>query len=665
MYPHFLPKYNLRIAIPCDYTAAIYGQNTSGLDYEVTVIIDLENGTPPTDLKGHLALTESHIPENWGMLSEVNFVCRAMYPDHNGTLIDFAGGSQVTLTYNFTLDASWVQSNIELVFFLQTDATWEILQGTMVPIDNLAPPWADANFSANDTTPCATSPVQFADESLGQILTWNWSFEGGDPATSTEQNPIVTYATPGEYDVELTVDDGSVVSTMTKTEYISAISTPPIAGTPDGPLELCGGETGITYTTSGATWAEDYTWEINPSSAGTIMGTSTVATLDLDPAYGGPIDITVRGNNDCGDGVFSDALAVEVFPLPEVYWISDGSSFCEGGDGVEVTLDGSESGVDYELLLDGVATGEIVAGTGSAISFGYQQGPGIYTIEAFTAYCSSIMFGTAYIYPVGAPGQATAPTGDIATCIGGTNDYTTDGAPDADSYVWTLTPPEAGEISGTGVDATVVWSDSYTGTASISVQGINDCGDGVVSDALDVDVQALPEPVVSGEEYVYEYTDHSYSTTEHAGATYDWTVTGGTIESGQGTYEIMVSWGGPGQGTINLTETSDAGCIGDASELIVNISPVSIGESFMNELKLYPNPARETLNIELYSDRSASIQVQVVNQTGQIMMDISKDITNGNNKTTLNTSDLPGGYYTLKMIAEDGSVVNKGFVIIK
>jgi len=655
---------NQRLGIACDYNASIFGENTGGLDYVVTLVIDLENGTPPDDLKAHLVLTESHISDPWPN-GEVNFVCRAMYPDHNGTDVDFAGGDQVTIEYNLTLDASWDPSNIELVAFVQSNGSREILQGNMVPINDLIPPVATAGFSCSANEVCAGSSVDFYDESFGELISWEWTFEGGNPATSTEQNPTVSYDTPGEYDVELTVYDGTDYSTLTREDYISVISTPPAAGTPDGPAELCGGETGIVYTTSGAMWALDYTWEIDPSSAGTILGTSTTATLNLDPSYSGLIDISVRGNNDCGNGEWSEEFTIEAFPLPTPYWMSDGDTYCEGEDGVEVTLEGSDIDVDYHLYLDGVATGDIVPGTGSAISFGYQQGPGIYTIEGMSDYCNTDMYGTAYIHEINAPGQAAVPYGAIATCIGGTNDYSTNGAPDAETYIWVLDPPEAGEISGTDVDATVAWSATYSGTATITVQGVNDCGDGIVSDPLEIEVQSLPTPEVSGDEYVFANTDHYYSSEEHAGASYDWTVTGGTITSGQGTHEILVSWGDPGAGTVNLTETSDAGCVGEAVEFIVNISPVGIDESFMNELNLYPNPAGATLNIELYSEKNASVQIQVINQAGQIMLDISEDISSGNNKTTLNTSDLPGGYYTLKLIADDGSAIHQSFVIMK
>lgn len=667
MYSYYLPHYNTRIAIPCDYTASIFGQNTGGTNYEVTMIIDLEDGTPPTSLTAHLVLTESEIPYTWMGMTEMNWVCRAMYPDHLGTAVDFAGGDQVIINYNFSIDATWNTSHIELVAFVQDESGKEILQGTMVPIEDIMPLAASANFSCSNQQPCETSSVDFYDESMGLITSWLWTFEGGTPATSTEENPTVTYNTPGVYDVQLYVDDGTTNSTMLIEDYIEVITAPGQAGTPTGPSDLCDGGTGYTYNTTAPSGpVSSYTWEIDPASAGTIMGTSTVATLDVNPAYTGTIDITVRADNQCGDGIWSDAFQATAHATPSTFWVSDGSSYCVGTSGVEVTLDGSETGVDYELLLDGVATGTIVAGTGSVISFGNQTDEGIYTAFAFTDYCDNIMYGNAYIYPIDVPGQAATPDGDAAVCIGGTNEYSTDGAQDAETYIWTLDPEEAGLITGATVNASVEWSAAYTGEATIAVQGINDCGDGLVSDPFTATVNALPEPEITGDEYVYENTPgYAYSSPDHAGAGYDWTVTGGTITNGQGTHEITVTWGSTGTGYVNLTETSAAECEGIAAELVVYIQPLGINESFMNEISLYPNPAGESLNIELYSQKDANISVQVINQTGQLMLDKTETLATGNNKTSLNTSSLPNGYYTLKLIAEDGTVVQQKFIIMK
>jgi len=63
--------------------------------------------------------------------------------------------------------------------------------------------------------------VKFQDLSTGTPTTWAWAFEGGTPATSTEQNPAVTYSESGVYEVSLTVGDGTGTETTTRTDYIS------------------------------------------------------------------------------------------------------------------------------------------------------------------------------------------------------------------------------------------------------------------------------------------------------------------------------------------------------------------------------------------------------------------------------------------------------------
>lgn len=47
--------------------------------------------------------------------------------------------------------------------------------------------------------------ITFSDQSLGTPASYEWSFEGGEPATSSEANPTVSYATPGVYEVTLKV----------------------------------------------------------------------------------------------------------------------------------------------------------------------------------------------------------------------------------------------------------------------------------------------------------------------------------------------------------------------------------------------------------------------------------------------------------------------------
>jgi len=138
MYPVYLPVYNHRISKRSLFTLEMAVQHASANDLQVTLTTRKIYPYAGSNLKLHLVLAESHIPETWQtIMTEVNWVCRKMYPDHNGTAADFSGDSIVTTDYNISMDTSWKFNNCELVAFLQDDATKEVLQAEKVNLNAL------------------------------------------------------------------------------------------------------------------------------------------------------------------------------------------------------------------------------------------------------------------------------------------------------------------------------------------------------------------------------------------------------------------------------------------------------------------------------------------------------------------------------------------------
>jgi len=91
------------------------------------------------------------------------------------------------------------------------------------------PPVAD--FIASSTSICTGNAITFTDVSTNQPTSWSWTFTGGTPATSTTQNPTITYNTPGTYDVQLVVTNGQGSDTELKTMHI-------VVGSSGGSLPL-------------------------------------------------------------------------------------------------------------------------------------------------------------------------------------------------------------------------------------------------------------------------------------------------------------------------------------------------------------------------------------------------------------------------------------------
>jgi PKD repeat protein len=78
-------------------------------------------------------------------------------------------------------------------------------------------------FFPFDWSNCTIFECAFLDGSSGGPTSWLWDF--GDGNTSTDQNPIHTYATYGVYDVSLTVSNDGGVTTSTYTRRIPVGNT--------------------------------------------------------------------------------------------------------------------------------------------------------------------------------------------------------------------------------------------------------------------------------------------------------------------------------------------------------------------------------------------------------------------------------------------------------
>jgi PKD repeat protein len=660
MYSSYLPLYNQRIVIPCDFTAQIFGNNTSGSNYHLDLLLEEVNTYSGSDLVLQVAMTESEIACTWQGQSELNFVCRDMYPDDGGTALDFSTASQQVISFDITIDPTWATQHCELVIFVQDNTTKEVLQGSMVELDNLIPLAASAAFTSNTVVTCEGSTVDYTDNSLGMITSWNWTFEGGTPATSTDENPTVSYANEGVYDVILVVDDGSTTSTLDNTDYLTVEAIPLQADMPTGSENPCQNGS-AQYTTNPVTYADEYEWKVQPTDAGTMSGTGTTGTLNLSQTFVGDITISVKAINDCGDGAWSTTFAANVKPTPIIFNLSDGGGYCEGEPGIELSLDNSEAGVDYELYLDDVTTGNVMAGTGSSINFGFQTDEGIYTAYGYTTYCDMQMAGNSWVHPLALPGTASTPTGPTADCNNMDSTlYETSGASSASTYAWTLEPAEAGLINGVGKEAWIDWKNDFSGQVNITVQGSNDCGTGNVSSALEVTVNATPTPEISGEQLVCEnWEGIVYKTDNTSDHIYTWEIDGGTIASGAGTNEVSVDWGTAGQAWLKVTEESAEGCIQATENYLVTIDDcMGINELNQANTKVYPNPANDQLFIELASAISTDLNIKIMDLMGKVVAQYNKTANNG--VININISQLNNGVYAIEISgAETGKITQK------
>lgn len=179
---------------------------------------------------------------------------------------------------------------------LTPDEVEDILESTAVDIDPLNPgyegmlgagridayqavlntPFAPgADFSTPVTVIMPGSSIDFTDLSIGIPDEWDWSFEGGSPASSTAKNPSgITYNTEGVYDVTLEVTNAFGTSELVLEDYITVTSTPaPYVNFGASDSSVCLLDA-ISFTDLSLYDPTSWTWEFSPATVTFIDGTS-------------------------------------------------------------------------------------------------------------------------------------------------------------------------------------------------------------------------------------------------------------------------------------------------------------------------------------------------------------------------------------------------------
>jgi PKD repeat protein len=85
----------------------------------------------------------------------------------------------------------------------------------------------NSSFNANANTVCLGNTVEFYDQSSNGPSSWEWTFSGGTPASSTDENPTITFNTKGKYDISLTASNAAGTGdTNTNTAMIRVCDSP-------------------------------------------------------------------------------------------------------------------------------------------------------------------------------------------------------------------------------------------------------------------------------------------------------------------------------------------------------------------------------------------------------------------------------------------------------
>ena len=156
-----------------------------------------------------------------------------------------------------------------------------------------------AAFETPDTLICVDDCINFYDLSENNPTSWNWYFESGSPATSSNQNPQnICYHTPGQFDVKLIVSNMYGLDSVLLEDYITVMPEPEVNLGND--TLIC---EGTDFSITPGSEFDSYLW--NTGSTDSII---TIADSGL---------YWVQVTNEYGC-IGTDSVNISFLPSPEI-----------------------------------------------------------------------------------------------------------------------------------------------------------------------------------------------------------------------------------------------------------------------------------------------------------------------------------------------------------
>ena len=125
----------------------------------------------------------------------------------------------------------WLFGGSDSYYIHPYNDLWKFIPDSTCPVmhdcfNNVSAPVA--NFSSSKHEFCLGECINFSDLSTNSPTTWSWSFPGGNPSSSTQQNPMnICYNNVGVYQVSLTVTNAFGSNTATQSATITIYANPP------------------------------------------------------------------------------------------------------------------------------------------------------------------------------------------------------------------------------------------------------------------------------------------------------------------------------------------------------------------------------------------------------------------------------------------------------
>ncbi|MEI7662690.1 MAG: PKD domain-containing protein, partial [Bacteroidota bacterium] len=265
--------------------------------------------------------------------------------------------------------------------------------------------------AGNDTLSCPNISIPLHGSATNYTgVLWNTTGDG------TFDNPtlLLAHYTPGLLDnqhgfarLTMTVNGQQQCSPQVAIDTVRINFKPLPTITMAGTGAICEDSTGVViFTLTGVSpWTIVYSDGLNNFTVNNIA--SSPYYLSVSPIATTTYTLLSVSDGGCSVIHTGPSFTVNVNPKPNTYAMTatGGGGYCEGGNGVDIGIDGSQAGIFYQLYLGGQPTGLAMPGTGSPLSFGLKTAPGVYQVKAWhpQTLCANLFTDSVVVVVFAAP----------------------------------------------------------------------------------------------------------------------------------------------------------------------------------------------------------------------------------------------------------------------
>ncbi len=197
---------------------------------------------------------------------------------------------------------------------------WAFLKPSFSPL---------ADFDSDETLIPLGESVDFTDLSLGVPTNWEWTFEGGIPGNSSQQNPTeILFDQEGSFDVTLISSNDLGSDTIVKEDFITtSISLLPEVDFTVSKTAICTGSE-VEFTDKTIYSPIEWEWQFDPSSVIFVNGTNETSQnpeVIFEEAVLYSVSLKVWNLNGSSEITKFEFIAAGGYPLPFMETFEDDS----------------------------------------------------------------------------------------------------------------------------------------------------------------------------------------------------------------------------------------------------------------------------------------------------------------------------------------------------